>query len=351
MPTRFKFRKNLPELPKGAERAIVEQFQAVEAAINAVQGPQQRNATAVLNVAQYAAHAGELVLLEGNANGTLVTIPQGSSQNIEQSIRIALVGGVLTPGVSIGILGRKGTINGADTLAMTARGIVTLTSVGERGWVAIDAGGGGGGGLPPDGDYGDITVSGAGTVWSIDPGVVGNTELATMAANTVKANATAGVASPTDFGVNVNNFLMRLAGNIISGTGTQATTLIDVFTSVLKGLAPASGGGTTNFLRADGTWAAPGGGGGGLTLSTVEVDLGAGGVSGSFTIAGAGLTPGRPVLCVQAVGPYTGKGALEDVAEEPVWCTAVVTSAVLITVYWQSSRPVGGNVKFNYAVG
>jgi hypothetical protein len=92
-------------------------------------------------------------------------------------------------------------------------------------------------------------------------------------------------------------------------------------------------------------------GGGSLTLSTVEVDLGAGGVSGSFTIAGAGMTPGRPVLCVQAVGPYTGKGSLEDVAEEPVWCTAVVTSAVLITVYWQSSRPVGGNVKFNYAVG
>ncbi len=37
---------------------------------------------------------------------------------------------------------------------------------------------------------------------------------------------------------------------------------IDVFTSSVKGAAPASGGGTTNFLRADGTWAAPGGGGG-----------------------------------------------------------------------------------------
>lgn len=36
-----------------------------------------------------------------------------------------------------------------------------------------------------------------------------------------------------------------------------------IFTSALNGLAPASGGGTTNFLRADGSWAAPGGGGGG----------------------------------------------------------------------------------------
>lgn len=45
-------------------------------------------------------------------------------------------------------------------------------------------------------------------------------------------------------------------------TGTEATALLDAFTSALKGLAPASGGGTTNFLRADGTWAAPAGGGG-----------------------------------------------------------------------------------------
>jgi hypothetical protein len=168
--TRFKFRKSLPELPKGAERAIVEQFQAVEAAINEVQGPQQRNATPVLNVAQYAAHAGELVLLEGNAGGTLVTIPAGSPQNIEQSIRIALVGGVLSPGVSVGIIGRKGTINGANTLVLAARGIVTLTSVGERGWVAAASGGGG----VSDGVYGSITVSGGGTIWRVTDGVYGS---------------------------------------------------------------------------------------------------------------------------------------------------------------------------------
>jgi len=59
----------------------------------------------------------------------------------------------------------------------------------------------------------------------------------------------------------------RFLGRITAGTGapeqltgTQATTLLDVFTSGLKGLVPASGGGTTNFLRADGTFAAPGAG-------------------------------------------------------------------------------------------
>ena len=37
------------------------------------------------------------------------------------------------------------------------------------------------------------------------------------------------------------------------------TALLNNFTSALKGLVPASGGGTTNFLRADGAWAAPAG--------------------------------------------------------------------------------------------
>lgn len=41
-------------------------------------------------------------------------------------------------------------------------------------------------------------------------------------------------------------------------TGTQATTLIDVFTSALKGLVPAPGGsGSTRFLCEDGTWKSP----------------------------------------------------------------------------------------------
>jgi hypothetical protein len=45
---------------------------------------------------------------------------------------------------------------------------------------------------------------------------------------------------------------------IASSTGTDAT--LPLFTATEAGLAPLSGGGTTNFLRADGTWAAPAGG-------------------------------------------------------------------------------------------
>ena len=45
---------------------------------------------------------------------------------------------------------------------------------------------------------------------------------------------------------------------------------VETFTNTTEGAVPASGGGTTNFLRADGTWATPAGGGGsGLTFQEV----------------------------------------------------------------------------------
>lgn len=52
------------------------------------------------------------------------------------------------------------------------------------------------------------------------------------------------------------------AGGPITSTGTINLTANN-FTSSTPGVVPASGGGTTNFLRADGTWVAPAGGGGG----------------------------------------------------------------------------------------
>ena len=93
---------------------------------------------------------------------------------------------------------------------------------------------------------GDVTGSGTGSfAATIANDAVTNAKLANVATATIKGRVTAATGDPEDL------------------TGTQATTLLDTFTSSLKGLAPASGGGTTNFLRADGTWAAPPGGGGG----------------------------------------------------------------------------------------
>ena len=68
---------------------------------------------------------------------------------------------------------------------------------------------------------------------------VTNAMLAQMGANTIKGNNTAGTANSTDL------------------SPAQVTAMLNVFTSTLKGLAPASGGGTGKFLRADGSWASP----------------------------------------------------------------------------------------------
>jgi hypothetical protein len=94
-------------------------------------------------------------------------------------------------------------------------------------------------------------VGGTGTTsitTTIGTNKVSNSMLTQVATGTIHGRITAGI------------------GDIETLTGTQATTLIDIFSSTLKGLAPASGGGTTNFLRADGTWTTPGGGGGGGTI-------------------------------------------------------------------------------------
>jgi hypothetical protein len=46
-------------------------------------------------------------------------------------------------------------------------------------------------------------------------------------------------------------------GLFATASATTATAALNLFTPTLQGLVPASGGGTTNFLRADGTFAPP----------------------------------------------------------------------------------------------
>lgn len=89
-------------------------------------------------------------------------------------------------------------------------------------------------------------------------------------------------------------------------------------------------------------------------FAAVEVDLGTPAKrSGSFTIAGTGMTPGKPVKIWLAVGPYTGKGftSADEVQLYEIEATGVVTSSTVITIYWRSRHRVRGNVKFNYLIG
>jgi len=87
----------------------------------------------------------------------------------------------------------------------------------------------------------------------VTPLVVTGTKLSAIAAsgaNAAAADRFVGVHAGT------TDLLFSLA---------QIQAGMALFSSTTQGEAPASGGGTTNFLRADGTWAAPPGGGGGIT--------------------------------------------------------------------------------------
>lgn len=99
---------------------------------------------------------------------------------------------------------------------------------------------------------GDVTMTAGTTTTAIAANAVVNADLAQVSTNTLKGRLTAGT------------------GNVEDLTLTQVSQNLDTFTSSTKGVVPGSGGGTTNFLRADGTWAAPPGGGG-LTLSEVII--------------------------------------------------------------------------------
>jgi Protein of unknown function (DUF2793) len=247
-----------------------------------------------------------------------------------------------------------------------------------------------------DGDRGDITVSGSGTVWAIDPGAVTLTKLADLASGTILGRTTAGTGVPealtpagvrgllnvangatanaadatllaranhtgTQLAATISDFaaavaataavtantakvsnathtgdvtgaaaltiaadavtnakLANVATATIKGratpgtgdpedlTGTQATALLDTFTAGAKGLVPASGGGTTTFLRADGTFAAPGGGGSGDVVGP--------GSATDNAIARFDTTTGKLLQTSTVLLPDTGEVTLPLVA-------------------------------------
>jgi hypothetical protein len=156
------------------------------------------------------------------------------------------------------------------------------------------------------------------------------------------------------------NYLLKLLrADIASGGGGGAPSTAEYITSASDaGLSAErvltdSATVTWDFTTPGQAIANATGGGGGLTLTTVEKDLGSVPVNaGTFTISGAGLSVGKPVLITQASGAYTGKGTLPDEAEmDPITANAYVFDATTIRAYWQSNHgPVRGNIKFNYAV-
>ena len=161
---------------------------------------------------------------------------------------------------------------------------------------------------------------------SVDAGHITLARMANLAANSFIGNNTGAAATP------------------IAMTGTQATALLDNFTSSAKGLAPASGGGTTNFLRADGTWAVPAGGTGtdiSYTASTRAV----------ASSTGTGFT--FPLLSSTDAGlaPASGGGTANFLRADGTWA-APAGGGGLTNNWTATSAPTASNDNTQgYAVG
>jgi hypothetical protein len=176
---------------------------------------------------------------------------------------------------------------------------------------------------------GDVTNTAGTVATTIANGAVTNGKLANAPANSIKGNNTGIAAAPIDL------------------TGTQVTAMLSAFTATLQGLAPASGGGTTSFLRADGSWATPAGGGGGasVTISATPPatpavgDLWWDSVGGQLYIY---YNDGTSTQWTIAVNPQTsGRGGAVTAATPPA-------TPVAGDLWWDS---VGGQIYIYYDDG
>lgn len=89
-----------------------------------------------------------------------------------------------------------------------------------------------------NGDRTGVTVSNSGLTWTVNTNTLNLDRLTQLSASTILGRTSGST------------------GNVEALTVAQATSLLNSFSSSLKGLVPASGGGTNKFLRADGTWTA-----------------------------------------------------------------------------------------------
>src|ERR1700674_4654108 len=140
--------------------------------------------------------------------------------------------------------------------------------------------------------------------------------------------------------------LLKSDGVSVSGqTAAVATAFLNLFTSALQGLVPASGGGVVNFLRADGSWAIPAGGGGGGYIQTLTPP-----VPGSFTQQNYNVGIGVVTQQVNNVAPVASITIIQNdptntqniVALDKVKIAATFTVTVAISIVSSAQNNLGG---------
>ena len=98
---------------------------------------------------------------------------------------------------------------------------------------------------------------------------------------------------------------------IASDTGTDAT--LPLFSSTIAGLTPLSGGGSVNYLRADGTWASPPG---------TPTNLGYTEATSTITSStGTGVALPLFTSTINGLVPYSGGGTQKFLRADGSWIT------------------------------
>lgn len=187
------------------------------------------------------------------ANGFSATIPDPTG-----NVQITLMAGDITPDS----VTASGGITTSGNLSTTGSGNISsagsITAIGNISGANL-SGTNTGDQVNIPGNAATVTtnanltgpVTSIGNATSISNNVITNAKLIQVSAISFKGRNTA------------------VTGDIMDLTPTEATAMLNAFTSAEKGLVPASGGGSTNFLRADGTWATPAGGTSTVTTGTV----------------------------------------------------------------------------------
>lgn len=269
--------------------------------------------------------------------------PKGTSGQVLQMSGSQVVWGAGGGGSSITIKDEGVTLTTAvNSIDFVGAG-VTATAIGNDVTVTIPGGGGGSpGGTSGQvqynnaGSFGGFTVGGDATLntstgtLTIANNVVSNAKLATIATASFKGRTTAGT------------------GNVEDLTATQATALLNALVGDsgaggTKGLAPAPAAGDAaagKFLKADGTWSVPSGGGGGTP----------GGSSGQLQYNNAGAFGGT------AAGSYATSGSLftltaQAATDKPLIIKAAASQTANLQEWQNSSGTIGSFINSSMEYG